>query len=1493
MNGGKIIKKFIKIGGSVVLGMLLFLLLLMTISLFPPVQTRLAQWVANGLSHHYQTTITVEKVWFAPLSRLVIEGVTVMDQYNDTLASVQHISATIDLPALRHRIIHIKKLVISAPHARIARQDEGYNFSFLIDSTRQDTSRFDWDIRSNHIQVKKGRCTIQLNDSTRLPNRFDAAHLDVSDIHFVTNQLRINSDTLLVRLQQLSLREQSGFTIQKGRINLYKGKESLVVTRLRLETGASIVRLDSCHIALPNDSTGNNTWPQTRLYANLLPSLIAPSDVAYFVPLDANTLSPLTLTGQFSGSIENFKGKHVEVSYGTHTLLKSSFDIMGLPNINETFVFLDIHQLQTHPEDINALLASFPNAKMQRLPPWAQNLGSIQYKGNFTGFVNDLVAYGTFKTDLGYIRTDLGLKYTDRLLFSGSLRTIGFNIGKMLDMHQQMGRITMKMSVNGSHTNKNNYFAYLQGGIDSVNVRGYTYQNIRLNGLLANQKFDGQVDMTDPNGQLNFSGNMDFSGERSTFNFFARVMNMRPDRLNLTPALPDSRVSFDLISNFEAATPDDMTGFIRLNNGVFHRPDKVLRIDSLVVAANRRDDKKLLTVQSDIIDATIDGKYNFIYFSDALQRIAAHYLPALPDEKNTPAIPVNHFDYTIHAKKLGTLLNFFDPEISLSDSCHITGSIHSGKHLFKMQAVAPHVAYHGAELSGLQLDVNSNGHLMATLQSENLRLFNMMNLRGFATSQTASQNRLTSSITWDNQKTMNHNAGTIDGTTTFTRNEQGLVSRIALNASRAVVNDSTWHLRPAVITFAPDEFAIEDFSIRNADRQFAIAGNVRTDGHDALSGYIRNIELADITNNLDIDALKLSGILNGEFKATGLHTTPSIIGDITIDGLHYHQARLGDLSVSSSWGNDEKALIIDTRLIDQGQERLNGGGYYSVDKHTIAYQADVEQLNVSFVDYWISTVMQNFQGKASGIIGLNGPLSAPAFTARVNVDDSHFDVDYLKTGYTLQDSVFLDPTRIAFINMTMRDKYQHKGMFKGEIKHDNFSNLRFDLDIMANNMLVLDTRPKDNPTYYGTIYTTGNMNISGNTDLVTLYVKAQTMPNTQFNIPMNDNTEVSQTNYIQFAAPQKELVTTTSQPVAANEASGFEMEMNLKVTPDAKTQIIFDARSGDILKAAGKGDLQMKIDTKGKFSMYGDYVIEDGDYLFSLQNLINKKFSISKGSRIQWDGEPYNAMIRLEAAYKLRASLYDLVGGSMMDEASASELKKRVPVTCSMNLSDRLNKPNIKLGIHTPSLEASSQNIIREYIQTEEEMNRQVLSLLVMNRFYSANMQKSENQNQGGGVNSAALVTTSEMLSNQLNHWLSQITSDVDMGISYRPGDEISSREVEVALSTQLFNDRLTVNGNVGYSEYPTDTKTNNLIGDFDMNLKLNRSGSVSAHAYTRTNNDILYTNLAPTKQGVGLTFRQEFDNWLELMKKYWAIVTGENRKRKTVTESEDETQKR
>jgi len=267
--------------------------------------------------------------------------------------------------------------------------------------------------------------------------------------------------------------------------------------------------------------------------------------------------------------------------------------------------------------------------------------------------------------------------------------------------------------------------------------------------------------------------------------------------------------------------------------------------------------------------------------------------------------------------------------------------------------------------------------------------------------------------------------------------------------------------------------------------------------------------------------------------------------------------------------------------------------------------------------------------------------------------------------------------------------------------------------------------------------------------------------------------------------------------------------------------------------------------------------MDNGNFIFNFQNILKKNFQIQKGGSITFNGSPYDADIQLQAVYKVKTSLAGLPG---IQEQYKSA---RVNVNCIINLAGNLYNPDIKFSLTMPDATEELQRNIYSIIDTTNalEMNQQMISLLVLNTF-------STNSLANSGVSLG--LSSYEIMSAQLTRMLSQISKDFDIGVNYRPGDQLTPRELELALSTQLFDNRVTIDGAVGMNTYNDASQTTQIIGDVLVEVKITEDGRFRFKAFNRTNStgDVLISGYSPYTQGVGVVFRKEFNTLNELFKR-------------------------
>jgi len=588
------------------------------------------------------------------------------------------------------------------------------------------------------------------------------------------------------------------------------------------------------------------------------------------------------------------------------------------------------------------------------------------------------------------------------------------------------------------------------------------------------------------------------------------------------------------------------------------------------------------------------------------------------------------------------------------------------------------------------------------------------------------------------------------------------------------------------------------------------------------------------------------------------------------------------MTINSEWDPRKKVAVIKVGNDFQGRKLIDISGTYSPSARLIDIAASAFDLPLDVINPFLSSFASDVRGFGSGTIRLRGKLRNIEMTGAVMAHDASMKIDFLQTRYSFSDSVRFAPSGIILKNIRIFDAQKNQGMINGTITHKAFKDIGVSLDINMEKMLVLNTKPKDNDSFYGTAYASGYAGIRGNDEKMVFNISARTAPNTEFIVPLNSSASVSDYPYISFINPAVEA--DKKQPgagqnsyVKKEEGSKIELNFDLDVTPEAEVQLILDETSGGMIRGKGEGKLNISLNSRGDVRMAGNYVISDGDYLFTLGNFLNKRFAVEEGGTVSWNGAIEDASLNIKALYKTKASLSEIFG-----EEEFAELKVKLPVECILSLSDRLLNPAINFDINLPTADERTRELLRVAIDTEEELSRQFLYLLVMNSFYPDPSLFNSGSTNGTPLGQTGtpvspivgVTTTTEMLSNQLSNWLSQISNDFDIGFNYRPGSELTDQEMELALSTQLLNDKVSVNGNVDVRGNQSNTSASNISGEFTVEVRL--TDMLRFKVFNRSNYN-LYYQVHPYTQGVGLFYRRDFNTLKDL------FIKPEEKKRKNV----------
>lgn len=1432
----------------------------------------MVHWLTSIAEDRLQTTIHIGKVDYQFFNKIVLDDVYMADQQNDTLIYSKHVTANLKHFSKRNRQILFSKVELDSAKVYLFNDTASHiNIRFFTKALKPtDTTRKGMQVNIQSIHLTNSIFSYKTNKNTKTHSKIDFDNMVCNQLEIVASDFKIYEGVLNMQIDKLAFIEKSGFEVYKLKSHFYLDEGILNFHDLSIRTPYSYINADSLNMQAKDFRTYRDFEQKVKLNAAFTPSNVGFYDLSYFSTKLERIKENVTLEGLIYGRVSNLKSKNLWLNFGKQSELVVDFSFSGLPDINETFMYIDVQKLITYQEDLT-VINSFINRKDPlKFPDQLSQLGAIEYKGNFTGFLEDFVTYGNFTTHLGKIATDISIKpgVKKELAISGNLKTVKFRVGEFFGEHVNMKDLTMNVELQGTTSPKNGLRMRTKGVIDSIDILNYNYKNINLDGFLTQSRYDGSLYISDPNIILDFRGQIDFSGQIPLFNFQAAVPKANLYQLHVDSKDTTAFLSFNLGANFAGNSPDNAEGEIILTDLALKKKNEWLREDTLELISRPIIDARLVAFNSSLITAKLKGKYATKSIIPSLKKQYYKYLPSQnpqQDELKVDKGLVNSFSIQLVLTKTAQLSRFFLPQLTLSDSTTIELSYDDKKGQMVLSANADAIRYHSHMAKDVTLKTFSNDSLFTTLTkfghlnvSEGLMHFDNLELSNHIRKDTLNTN-----LSWQNKDTLK-NAGQLYATTAMSKNPdtKRQSAHIQLFPSQVYLNDSLWQFQSSHVLIDSCRLELRDFKLFHKKQSLTANGVLSKEAGDSIHLRFKAIDLKNIQSFIPSRNLQLSGIVNGQASFSDLYTKPLFSTNLSVDSLTLNESLVGNTSLTSTWNNKLKTIDILGNIHYNQQQTLALTGSYAPNNGQINAEIKLQQMQLASIGYFMRTFASDLQGQASGTVYLNGTLIDPDFTGFVMLQNGAMTIDYLKTRYSFTNPVVFNKHILQFSNMEVLDSEENKARLNGSLALPLGGHpLSFDFNIQTPKFLALNTTSADNEDFYGKAYLNGIVSLSGTPEKIRVDVSGATIGQTQLNIPVTSSDQAQKSDFITFVSPQQQKEQPTPMSINSNEITDIDLNFDLEVTPEAETRLIFDSQVGDLIRAKGYGNLKLQISSPGNFNMYGDYNIEEGDYLFTLQNVVNKKFALERGGQILWSGDPYNAQMDIDAVYKLKTSLLGL-------QVDTSDIfKKRIPVECRISMTEDLVKPDIAFQIGLPSVDPEVRTRVENALNTQEKINKQFLSLLVLNTFQPVEGFLSSAAN-GNSQNTAGIgtVTASELLSNQLSNWLSQISNDWDIGVNYRPGDELSRDQVEVALSTQLFNDRVTINGNVGYGKQYT--QTSDLVGDFILEFKLTKNGKLRLKAFNETN-DRLIDQDSPYTQGVGLFYREEFNTFGDLWRKF------------------------
>ncbi|HET6245118.1 MAG: translocation/assembly module TamB domain-containing protein [Bacteroidetes bacterium] len=1463
---------------------------MLTILSFAIRDSRAQSWLASKaalwISAKTGTVATVRGVDIEFFKTIVLEGLYLEDLDKDTLLYTDKIKIDIGLLSFQKNKISFSSIILDQAEINIKfKQGEDHiNFQFLLDAFQSnDTSSMQaWDIDVSSLELVNSKFSYQ--DKNMPVQDFGVNYWDIKaeNINLKLADIRFKGDTILAEIQNISLKEKSGFILNGLSAMASICSSELIMENLFIHTPESEVKT---FLSFKYDHwvDWKDFITNVNMKYNVQKAVVNFSDVSYFAPYLRGIDKKVELTGEVRGTVDHLKGRNLRILTGELTSFKGDVNINGLPEIDETYWHLNIQQFITNKKDLdNIPLPPFDTGTRLKTNDNINLLGNMRFQGDFSGFFNDFVAYGDFTTALGKLSSDISLSFdsiTNKPYYKGSLSTQSFNLGKFLDI-KELGSISLSTKVKGSGITKDEIKGDLTGTINRIELNRYHYKNIDFKGSIAQELFNGSLVVDDENLDMSFDGSIDFNGILPEFLFTTSIRSARLANLNLINRDTSSNITSNIVFNLKGNSLDNMIGTIDVNNTYYSEMDLSYFINKISLNSHSDNGDKVLNLKSDLAEINLQGifsiEYMYASILDVFDNIISSDIKA--PQLRVPGNKIQQFTYDINLKDIQPITELFLPEFEIGKNTKLYGSFESEKNSLKLKGHSSQINLYGIELKHFFINSNiENDIFVLNLGCAETFLSDSITLKNFMIDTRTKKELMVYEVKWDNLSEIKNKAS-ITGSVLFNSLSK---FELQLNPSEIFISDSLWIASSqSPLYFDSTSIKIQDLLFSTGSQDIEINGTLTNNADDKLQLRFMEFNLANLNVLTSPSGIELAGFIDGIAFVSDIYNNVLFGSKLSLKKLSVNKENIGDGVISSTWNTQNQSIVLDGHFLRGSIPTFEiSGNYFPYKKkNNIDLVVKLEKLQLQMVDQYLEEWVSDLRGLATGKVTINGEITKPLIQGKINLQKAGCLIKYLNTHYTFSHEISIENNKIFFENLSLFDSRGNKAISNGSLSHSNFEKLEFNLTLLPENFMVLNTQEIHNPLYYGTAFVTGKVDINGPVENLNIDITAKSEKGTVFYIPLTGSEELTVSNFITFINKDTTIVKVKDEYKV--DLSGIKMNFEFELTPDAEVQIIFDPKIGDVIKGKGKGNLTMEINTLGKFSIFGEYTIEEGDYLFTLMNVINKRFKVEKGGTIKWTGDPYNAKLDINAIYKLRTSLHDLG-----QQIAVDTTRKRVPVNVMLNMREDLLSPEIHFDIKLPGADEFTKSQLQVLLYNEQELNQQVFALLTLNRFVPP-------LNVAGGAeySQAGVTSSTELLSNQLSNWLSQISNEFDVGVNYRPGDEISSQEFEFALSTQVLNDRVILDGNVGVSNNPAAEvqQTNNMVGEFNVEYKISEDGRFRVKGFNRpigANQIDVNSNYT---QGVGLFYRVEFNTFGELYNQFRNRIRRKDKKQENDSEVEE-----
>ena len=1475
----KVTKILLRVVSATILLLIFFSLAVSLLLAMPSVQNIAASKASSWVSEKLGTKVSIGHITYGLLNRVAVRDFYVEDLDGDTLIYAGKVNAFLGSLATLPKSLTINHGIVE-------------NGKFIL----RETERGQMNVKEVTDRIPRGkgkhkfRLDIRAIDGVDIDFRLhrtvdkhksegvDYANMQLLGIDTHINDFAVQGGAVMGDVEKISFVERSGFVLENmsGHFGVDRGQ--IEVRDARLLSASSDINLK--HLLLDGDG-----WPEYKDFINKVAivcqvedSRVSTDDVGYFAPSMwgwQTTIHDATIS--MDGPVADFKGEVAHATLEDGGTLAGSARVRGLIDVARTKFDIDISKLDASTEEILYLLNNIAHISLsEKAAAYVGNTKHITASGEFHGTIHNFSAKADASMASGgeiALECSMQNPKNKRKGLQASIKADNADIAAILGK-ELFGNATFNATIDASFGNKEPLQLKGNGVVENIDLNKYGYQNISLMADIDGERIVGSLHSMDKSLEMEAQAILEFPKEgEPIYDAVVSIAHADLHAMNINRRDSIAVLKGDIGLSAHGSTLDKLNGVLRIADAEYDSTNGNCEADLVELSIQSDEDARTVTLSSDFADAIFESRTAYKDVLYYLKDLAVQYAPLLYDEAARKNIDTHVAEIgnevailSFTTKDIDPLLDCITDGLEMAEGSKVEMLVSPSENRFLMRASSQYLAHKNYLATNIDVKAGNAGDSLAiSLDAEDLYAgmahFSGVGLHGGAKDNTLNINAIFADSVRDV-------SGELSASAKISRKDKMRHYAISFNPTYIRSGENSWRITADGIDIDSTRVDIRNFAMRSDTQELFINGTASPDSKDSVYVRLHNFSLSPLTQFTNRLGYELEGRTNGYASVHSALSDSRIEAHIDIDSIDVNGISVPDLLLTSRWdfGRSRASLNIATR--DDNKSIMQG--YYSPSQTRYYARMQTSGVDLGILDPLLKGVISDTEGIANIDVSLTGEQRSAELKGNIDVRDLATTIDYTACRYTApQATVKVTNNHFTVENASIFDKNGKEGSFSIDLSLEHLSNIEYNVGLRVNNMQVLNTTEHDNPMFYGTVFATGTGSIRGDKAGVQMDFVARSDDNSKFFMPLTDKSDIKSADFVTFATKsvdttsylmRKKILFENRQKRRTTGSSSMDITMALDVQPNAEVQLVIDPTVGDIIKGRGEGLLNLRINPKANiFEMYGDYTIEKGSYLFTLQNVINKWFDIEPGSTIQWTGEPLNAMLNIDAVYRLKASLQPLLQGSLSESSKSSS--RAVPVECFIHLTDRLTQPTVTFDIVVPSVDADVQNIISSTLSTPESKSQQFLYLLIANSF----MAEASSNSAGESATSAAATTGFEMLSNQLSNWLSN--DDYKIVLRYRPRTDQMSDEVDFGFSKGLINNRLIieVEGNYIVDKSQVVNASSNFTGEAYVTWLIDRAGVLRLKGFTHTI-DRFDENQGLQETGIGIYFKEDFNNNRDLI---------------------------